>query len=136
MLFKVFTSAVLASLAFQPAGAVPAPQENSVINLAAVVKADHPEAYAAFLKAPKITLDGAVRKRQAVPGDGNPDPDRPPVTPDNIFLLQCSDAGFLGECLSFGAPPGRCGKKSDPDLRQRPSMFSERQHGTDCQSRQ
>ncbi|TID03757.1 hypothetical protein CH35J_001867 [Colletotrichum higginsianum] len=108
MLFKVFTSAVLASLAFQPAGAVPAPQENSVINLAAVVKADHPEAYAAFLKAPKITLDGAVWKRQAVPGDGNPDPDRPPVTPDNIFLLQCSDAGFLGECLSFGAPPGRC----------------------------
>lgn len=32
------------------------------------------------------------------------------VTPDNIFVLQCVDAGFREPCLVFGAPPGECGK--------------------------
>ncbi|TKW55056.1 hypothetical protein CTA1_13238 [Colletotrichum tanaceti] len=109
MLFKTLTSAALASLAFQPAsGAVPSSQENPSINLAAVEQAGHKAAYDAFQKAPKIVLGAAVSKRQAVPGDGVPDPDRPASTPENIFLLQCTEAGFLGDCLSFGAPPGRC----------------------------
>ncbi|KAJ4394855.1 hypothetical protein N0V93_004075 [Gnomoniopsis smithogilvyi] len=30
------------------------------------------------------------------------------VTPDNIFVLQCVDAGFREPCLVFGAPPGSC----------------------------
>ncbi|GKT56028.1 hypothetical protein ColTof3_03367 [Colletotrichum tofieldiae] len=108
MQFTSLASIVLASLAFQHANGLPAPEDNGIIKIAAEVQSDHPDAYAAFLRAPKIILGSAAQKRQAVPGDGNPDPDRPPVTPENIFLLQCSDAGFLGECLSFGAPPGRC----------------------------
>lgn len=32
------------------------------------------------------------------------------VTPDNIFVLQCVDAGFREPCLVFGAAPGDCGK--------------------------
>ncbi|CAG8977543.1 hypothetical protein HYALB_00008724 [Hymenoscyphus albidus] len=39
-----------------------------------------------------------------------PDPNRPIVTPPLIFVLQCTDAGFRGNCIVFGARPGRCGK--------------------------
>ncbi|CAG8956816.1 hypothetical protein HYFRA_00011205 [Hymenoscyphus fraxineus] len=39
-----------------------------------------------------------------------PDPNRPIVTPALIFVLQCTDAGFRGNCIVFGARPGRCGK--------------------------
>ncbi|GJC77295.1 hypothetical protein ColLi_00133 [Colletotrichum liriopes] len=104
MQFTSLASIVLASLAFQHANGLPAPEDNGIIKIAAEVQSDHPDAYAAFLRAPKIILGSAAQKRQAVPGDGSPDPSRPPVTPENIFVLQCSDAGFLGECLSFGAP--------------------------------
>ncbi|WYZ33898.1 hypothetical protein EsH8_I_000174 [Colletotrichum jinshuiense] len=108
MHFTSLTSVVLASLAVQHTSALPTIQENTLITVADSVKADHPEAYAAFLSAPLIQLDLTTEKRQTVPEDGTPDPDRPVVTPDNIFVLQCSIAGFQGECLSFGAPPGRC----------------------------
>ncbi|KXH61975.1 hypothetical protein CSAL01_00981 [Colletotrichum salicis] len=105
------TSVVLASWAFQQAAALPEIQENTnIITVAQSVQEKHPEAFAAFQKSNLINLVATTEKRQEVPGDGNPDPNRPPVIPDNIFLLQCSEAGFLGECLSWGAPPGRCGK--------------------------
>ncbi|KAK7444959.1 hypothetical protein Landi51_08317 [Colletotrichum acutatum] len=103
------TSVVLASWAFQQAAALPEIQENTnIITVAQSVQEKHPEAFAAFQKSNLINLVATNEKRQAVPGDGNPDPNRPPVIPENIFLLQCSEAGFLGECLSWGAPPGRC----------------------------
>lgn len=106
----------LASLALASAAAhaLPTVQQNTLIPLAESLKTSHPEAYAAFLTAPMINLDPAsaeaAQKRQAVPGDGQPNGTRPIVTPENIFVLQCSDAGFRGECLSWGAPPGTCGK--------------------------
>lgn len=37
-----------------------------------------------------------------------PDPDRPATIPDYVFVVQCLDAGFRGDCLVFGAPPGTC----------------------------
>ncbi|OHF04239.1 hypothetical protein CORC01_00578 [Colletotrichum orchidophilum] len=104
-----FTSIVLASWAFQKTAALPEIQKNNnIIAVAQIVQQKHPEAYAAFQNSSLIILGATTQKRQEVPGDGNPDPNRPPVIPDNIFLLQCSEAGFLGECLSWGAPPGRC----------------------------
>ncbi|KAK1593426.1 uncharacterized protein LY79DRAFT_579261 [Colletotrichum navitas] len=96
----------MASLVLQLAMALPAPK--ALIKVAPDVQSGHPEAYAVFMRAPRIILGDVARKRQAVPGDGNPDPNRAPITPDNIFVLQCPDAGFLGDCISFGAPPGRC----------------------------
>lgn len=71
----------------------------------------HPDAYAAFQQADvyNILPNGQVSRRQAVPVDATPDPDRNVTTPENIFVLQCSDAGFRGECLVFGAAPGSCG---------------------------
>ncbi|KAF6807444.1 hypothetical protein CSOJ01_08173 [Colletotrichum sojae] len=111
MHLTTLASFVLASSA--TAYALPTVQQNTLIPLVESLKASHPEAYAAFLTAPLINLDpasaGAAEKRQAVPGDGQPNGTRPIVTPENIFVLQCSDAGFRGECLSWGAPPGRCG---------------------------
>ncbi|KAK2035575.1 hypothetical protein LX32DRAFT_688482 [Colletotrichum zoysiae] len=101
-----FVSMAVASLAVQQASALPAPEV--VIKIAPEVQSGHPEAYAVFLRAPKLVLGDVAQKRQAVPGDGKPDPNRPPITPGNIFVLQCPDAGFLGDCISFGAPPGRC----------------------------
>lgn len=52
---------------------------------------------------------GGSARRQAVPADGTPDPNRNITTPDNIFVLQCDLAGFQGDCLVFGAGPGKCG---------------------------
>ncbi|KAI8941673.1 hypothetical protein NX059_002885 [Plenodomus lindquistii] len=37
-----------------------------------------------------------------------PDPNRNETTPEFIFVLQCVDGGFRGDCLVFGAPPGDC----------------------------
>lgn len=34
---------------------------------------------------------------------------RDSVIPDNIFVVQCTGAGFRPDCLVFGAPPGSCG---------------------------
>ncbi|EFQ26802.1 hypothetical protein CGRA01v4_08928 [Colletotrichum graminicola] len=36
------------------------------------------------------------------------DPDSNVTTPDNVFVLQCTDPGFRGNCLVFGSPPGQC----------------------------
>lgn len=72
---------------------------------------DKPDALAAFRAANVLNLlpDGTVGRRQAVPVDGTPDPDRNITTPENVFVLQCGTAGFRDTCLVFGAPPGKCG---------------------------
>ncbi|KKY32396.1 hypothetical protein UCDDA912_g07651 [Diaporthe ampelina] len=101
-------SAILASLAVPISNALPTVQENSLFAIGDSVKTGHPEAYNAFLTAPLITFDGTVSRRQQVPSDSTPDPDRPIVTPSSIFVLQCDVAGFRGNCLSFGAEPGEC----------------------------
>ncbi|KAL0931187.1 uncharacterized protein CTRU02_213922 [Colletotrichum truncatum] len=108
MQLTTLTSLVLASMAIPQIGALPAVQENTLIPLSDSLKATHPEAYAAFLTAPFINLEATNEKRQEVPVDGQPNSTRPITTPKNIFVLQCSDAGFQGECLSWGAPPGKC----------------------------
>ncbi|KAK1990927.1 hypothetical protein LX36DRAFT_716431 [Colletotrichum falcatum] len=108
MQLPAFVSMAMTSLVFRQAGASPTPGGSTVVEVAPDFQAVHPEAYAVFLRAPRVVLDDTVQKRQKVPGDGNPPPNRPPITPDNIFVLQCPDAGFLGDCISFGAPPGRC----------------------------
>ncbi|GJC82986.1 hypothetical protein ColLi_05824 [Colletotrichum liriopes] len=40
--------------------------------------------------------------------EAEPDPNRNETNPDLVFLLQCTDAGFRGDCLVFGASPGDC----------------------------
>ncbi|KAK2780404.1 hypothetical protein CKAH01_00348 [Colletotrichum kahawae] len=40
--------------------------------------------------------------------EAEPDPNRNETNPDVVFLLQCTDAGFRGDCLVFGAAPGSC----------------------------
>lgn len=103
-------SALLASLVVSQANALATIIDNSIIPIDESVK-QHADAFVAFLIAPLVTLSSteSITARQEVPEDATPDPNRPVVTPENIFVLQCSDAGFQGECLSFGAPPGDCG---------------------------
>ncbi|KAJ0119005.1 uncharacterized protein J7T55_013240 [Diaporthe amygdali] len=105
---NTFFSAALAALSISLSNALPTIQENSLVPLGDPLKTNHPEAYSAFLTAPLITFDTAVSRRQDVPADSTPDPNRPVVTPPYIFVLQCDIAGFRGNCLSFGAPPGEC----------------------------
>lgn len=104
-----FVSTIVASL-IPVSHALPAIQENTLFTIGDTVKTSHPEAYNAFMTSPLITLEGTVNRRQDVPADSTPDPNRPIVTPPYIFVLQCDLAGFRGNCLSFGAAPGDCGK--------------------------
>lgn len=108
---RAFVSAILVSLTAPISHALPTIQENSLFALGDSVKTIHPEAYNAFLTAPLITFDGTVSRRQEVPDDSTPDPNRPIVIPPAVFVLQCDIAGFRGNCLSFGAAPGKCGKQ-------------------------
>lgn len=105
-----FISALVASLMFPACHALPTIQENTLFTIGETVKTSHPEAYNAFMTSPLITLEGTVSRRQDVPADSTPDPNRHIVTPPYIFVLQCDLAGFRGNCLSFGAAPGKCGK--------------------------
>ncbi|KAL3417483.1 hypothetical protein PVAG01_10493 [Phlyctema vagabunda] len=63
-------------------------------------------AYEVFsnVNTPVLNLADIVSKRQ----DAEPSPDRNVTTPENVFILQCLDAGFRGDCQVFGAPPGQC----------------------------
>lgn len=65
------------------------------VPIAASVQAT--DAYKAFLDSPVVLLTEANSKRQDS------------VIPDFVFVLQCTDDGFRGNCLVFGAPPGLCG---------------------------
>ncbi|CZT15963.1 uncharacterized protein RCC_01803 [Ramularia collo-cygni] len=35
-------------------------------------------------------------------------PEDPSTIPDNIFVVQCLEQGFRGECMVLGGPPGQC----------------------------
>jgi hypothetical protein len=111
-----FFSAILASLAIPVSQALPTIQENSLFSIGDIVKNTHPEAYNAFMTSPLITLEGGVSRRQEVPVDSTPDPNRPSVIPPFVFVLQCDLAGFRGNCLSFGAAPGQCGKHKHANI--------------------
>lgn len=109
---------VLAAVALASvAAAVPTVYQASTVesfgaSLSDDIKADA-EVYDAFQRANVVNLaDEVSERRQAVPADGTPDPERNITTPENIFVLQCGGAGFLGECLVFGAAPGKCGRSS------------------------
>ncbi|TEA15768.1 hypothetical protein C8034_v002331 [Colletotrichum sidae] len=68
---------------------------NDVVNSAA---------YEPF-KVADVRLASGLSTRQTIP---EPDPNRNETNPDAVFLLQCTDSGFRGDCLVFGAPPGLC----------------------------
>jgi hypothetical protein len=77
------------------------PLHSSVINSAA---------YSAF----RTHLTLALSLNLIIGRDDEPDPDRNTTLQDGlVFVVQCVDAGFRGDCLVFGAPPGDCGKFSD-----------------------
>ncbi|GKT51221.1 uncharacterized protein ColSpa_11402 [Colletotrichum spaethianum] len=67
---------------------------NSVMNSAA---------FEQFQKAGVVSTVNLKARQEA-----EPDPNRNETNPDLIFLLQCTDAGFRGDCLVFGSSPGDC----------------------------
>lgn len=83
-------------------------------------KKGNKDVYDAFQKADVLNLldDGIVSRRQVVPLDATPNPNRNHTIPDNVFVLQCTDPGFRAECLVFGAAPGKCGMFFTPTLEQ------------------
>ncbi|KAK2008336.1 hypothetical protein LZ32DRAFT_621524 [Colletotrichum eremochloae] len=65
-------------------------------------------AYSTFDNTPVVyptTLDLVTRDDQPEP---EPNPNRPEETPDYVYVLQCTESGFRGDCLVFGSPPGTC----------------------------
>ncbi|KAK1971939.1 hypothetical protein LY78DRAFT_676466 [Colletotrichum sublineola] len=65
-------------------------------------------AYSTFDNTPVVypaTLDLVTRDDQPEP---EPNPNRPEETPDYVYVLQCTESGFRGDCLVFGSPPGKC----------------------------
>ncbi|KAK1990208.1 hypothetical protein LX36DRAFT_676049 [Colletotrichum falcatum] len=73
---------------------------NNVVNSAA---------YAPFGNVPVVyPVNKAAIDARDQPTEPEPNPDRPDVTPDYVYVLQCDDSGFRGDCLVFGSPPGEC----------------------------
>lgn len=114
MLSTTFT--LLATLA-ATATAVVVHVPGGNIAVADAVQNIDPEIYATFQTTPVYSIEKvATKPRQAVPIDATPDPNRPVVTPENIFVLQCDLPGFhpiskkFSGCLVYGAPPGDCGE--------------------------
>ncbi|KAJ4307355.1 hypothetical protein N0V84_012790, partial [Fusarium piperis] len=61
-----------------------------------------------FEKSPTLVFPSSDSKRD-VPQRFEPDPNRNYTLEDNlVFVLQCTTPGFRPECISFGAPPGKC----------------------------
>ncbi|KAK2045218.1 hypothetical protein LZ31DRAFT_541332 [Colletotrichum somersetense] len=61
-------------------------------------------AFDAFQHTQVVHASSGLASRQIV----EPDANRTVTTPPDVFVLQCTDAGFRGDCLVFGAPPGQC----------------------------
>lgn len=59
------------------------------------------DAYSTFVSTEVVLLEGTDKRQDA-------DPDRNSTTPEAIYTLQCTDDGFRGDCLVFGAKPGAC----------------------------
>ncbi|KAK8859593.1 hypothetical protein PGQ11_010327 [Apiospora arundinis] len=63
-------------------------------------------AFAPFKSSAKVLAKSeAASSRRAEP---EPDAGRPATTPEYVFVLQCTENGFRGDCLVFGAAPGQC----------------------------
>ncbi|KAF4458722.1 hypothetical protein FALBO_14532 [Fusarium albosuccineum] len=61
-----------------------------------------------FEKSTTLVFSSSESKRD-VPKCFEPDPNRNYTLEDNlVFVLQCTTPGFRPECISFGAPPGKC----------------------------
>ncbi|KKY32389.1 hypothetical protein UCDDA912_g07644 [Diaporthe ampelina] len=105
------TNLVLLASAVTPVfSAVIAPLEKkSVLHIAADVDAGIPfaskvvdsDAYNTFVSTEVVLLEGTDKRQDA-------DPDRNSTIPDVVYTLQCTDDGFRGDCLVFGAKPGAC----------------------------
>lgn len=50
--------------------------------------------------------DDAAPNLLYVPSDP---PESGSTIPDNIFVVQCLEQGFRGDCMVLGGPPGQCG---------------------------
>ncbi|KAK2062929.1 hypothetical protein LY76DRAFT_588889 [Colletotrichum caudatum] len=108
---KSFTTLVLAAAA---ATGVMSAAINS--HLMAVVKTDsgpnfklsgkvmNSAAFDPFQHTSVVKASSGLASRQ-IP---EPDPNRNATTPPFVYTLQCTQAGFRGDCLVFGAPPGQC----------------------------
>lgn len=105
-------SAVAASAQDMFAGSMRQDDATGFIPVDDQVVENHPVAAQMFEKVSFINaISSAMDKREdPVPEDGEPDPDRPVVTVQDVYVLQCSDAGFRGTCLAFGSKPGSCGE--------------------------
>ncbi|TVY57204.1 hypothetical protein LSUE1_G008761, partial [Lachnellula suecica] len=58
-----------------------------------------------LLKYPILNFADFNNRKRATP---EPDPDRNTTLQDDlVFVVQCTEAGFRGDYLVFGAPPGR-----------------------------
>ncbi|KAK8017874.1 hypothetical protein PG993_014200 [Apiospora rasikravindrae] len=63
-------------------------------------------AFEPFQKSAKVLAsESDAPSRRA---EQEPDPSRPATTPEYVFVLQCTENGFRGDCLVFGAAPGKC----------------------------
>ncbi|KAK1726096.1 hypothetical protein CaCOL14_003795 [Colletotrichum acutatum] len=103
---KSFTTLVLAATAVSAAAvSKPLVQRNTGSDLNIKIGNDivNSAAYEKFLNT-EVLAPKKLQTRQ----DGEPDPNRNETNPETIFVLQCTDAGFRGDCLVFGASPGDC----------------------------
>ncbi|KAK1655836.1 hypothetical protein BDP81DRAFT_486936 [Colletotrichum phormii] len=103
---KSFTTLVLAANAVTAAVvSKPLVQRNTGSDLNIKIGKDivNSAAYEKFLSS-EVLSPKQLQTRQ----DGEPDPNRNETNPNIIFVLQCTDAGFRGDCLVFGASPGYC----------------------------
>ncbi|KAF6792366.1 hypothetical protein CMUS01_16163, partial [Colletotrichum musicola] len=93
----VMSAAVSKPVVAQRSTGADLPIDGTVMNSAAYEVFQKTEVYVA------TGGDGLATRQEA-----EPDPNRNETNPDLIFLLQCTDSGFRGDCLVFGAPPGLC----------------------------
>lgn len=87
---------------------------NGMVPVADKLMSLHPEIVPVLQSTPFLNALPALDKREdPVPVDGQPDPNRQVVTPQNVYVLQCTEPGFRGNCLVFGAAPGKCANYYD-----------------------
>ncbi|KAL1875432.1 hypothetical protein Daus18300_003171 [Diaporthe australafricana] len=105
------TNLVLLASAVAPvfSAAIVPLQKKSVLHIAAELDAGisfdskviDSDSYNTFISTEVVLLEGTDKRQDA-------DPDRNSTIPDAVFTLQCTDDGFRGDCLVFGAKPGAC----------------------------
>ncbi|KAK8026446.1 hypothetical protein PG991_003502 [Apiospora marii] len=73
--------------------------DESVVNSAA---------YEPFKASARVLAKSDTQQAASRRAEQEPDPSRPATTPEYVFVLQCTENGFRGDCLVFGAAPGKC----------------------------